>query len=99
MEFVLGLLPIGCCVVVIGCIFMLFKNENAFKNHTIIGDAIYQYHVDCVKHNRDILVSYDDMEKYTITEYRLTDWGYENILPKDKFEIIKPYIRVQEGQL
>lgn len=37
-------------------------------------------------------VDYDDMENYVVTLWRLWDWGYTRILPKDKFEIIKPYI-------
>jgi hypothetical protein len=37
-------------------------------------------------------VGYDDMRDYDSTVMRIFDWGYKNILPEDKFEIIKPYI-------
>ena len=37
-------------------------------------------------------VNYDDMESLETTIYRLDDFGYENILPRYKFEIIKDYI-------
>jgi hypothetical protein len=37
-------------------------------------------------------VNYDDMESYDETLFRLFDFGYKNILPKEKYDIIKPYI-------
>lgn len=33
--------------------------------------------------------------KNEVTFYRWWDWGYTRILPKDKFEIIKPYLEVK----
>lgn len=38
-------------------------------------------------------VSPSDMETYDSTLWRLWDWGYTRILPKEKFELVKPYIR------
>ena len=75
-------------------ILMLVKNENAYKNRSIIIEAIYEYNTIMITSNkhRD-KVDFTDMESYDDTLYRLLDWGYENILPPDKFEIIKPYIK------
>lgn len=74
-------------------IFMLIKTNNTFKNRIIIIDAIYAYVLWCVKNNADIEVDYTDMETYDETDNRYFDWGYTNILPQEKFELIKPYIK------
>lgn len=73
---------------------MLVKNDNAYKNRNIIIEAIYEYRIMMITSNRPIdKVDYADIEPYEDTLYRWWDWGYENILPSDKFEIIKPYIK------
>lgn len=61
-----------------------------------IGKAIYDYKIACIKEcNWDDLhsVKYKDMKDYMKTFWSFWDWGYTRILPKDKFEIIKPYIK------
>ena len=73
-------------------ILLLIKNENAYKNYIIIIEAIGEYQIDCVRNKIIPFMDFDDMKSYYTTIFRLTDWGYRNILPKDKFEIIKPYI-------
>ena len=76
-------------------LFML-KNENACKNHCIIIDVILEHHIR-VLNSSDMLrhfeVDYNDAEPYGKTLFRLYDWGYTRILPKEKYEIIKPYIK------
>ena len=67
-------------------ILMLVKNENAYKNRDIIIEAIYEYNIASNRRG-------DRIDSYDNTLYRWWDWGYENILPSDKFEIIKPYIK------
>ena len=88
-------------VLFVGCIAMLVKNDVTYRNHAIITDAIFKYRMDAIDKavkNGTILdgvkyeVGYDDMLDYNSTLMRIFDWGYENILPNDKFEIIKPYI-------
>ena len=85
---IIGLLIVGLIFTVV----MMFKNENTFINHMIITNSIYRYHKD---HQDEYpwLVSYSDMEPYNKTTYRIWDWGYTRILPPDKFELIKPYIK------
>ena len=73
-------------------IFVLIKNSNTYKNRKIILNAIYQYKVDCAIKNISFNVDYNDMESYNMTIFRFWDFGYKNILPKEKFEIIKKYI-------
>ena len=75
------------------CIFLLIKNENTFENHVKIGDAIFRYRIDMIKQNNyNFEVDYNDIEPYDKTLLRLLDFGYTNILPKEKFEIIEKYI-------
>ena len=80
-----------------GCVFFLFKNNNTYRNQGIIINAIHRYKQHELESATNILnlhysVNYYDMEPYEKTLFRFWDWGYENILPKDKFEIIKSYI-------
>ena len=72
------------------------KNMNTFNCQNKIGDAIYRYKLVCIQNqNWDEFhyVEFNDAEQYVKTFLRLWDWGYTRILPKDKLEIIKPYIK------
>lgn len=74
-------------------IFMAVKNNNTLNKRFIITNAIFEYNVDII--NGIVigsLMSYDDIESYDRTLWRLWDWGYKHILPKDKYELIKGYI-------
>lgn len=70
-----------------------FKNKITYENVLKINEAIYVYQIDCIKNGTSSIVDYDDLEDYDKTLWRLWDWGYTRMLPKDKFEIIKPYIK------
>ena len=59
----------------------------------MISNTIYMYWTDCIRKWIEPSVDYDDKEDYDKTFWRLWDWGHTRILPKDKFEIIKPYIK------
>ena len=73
-------------------IFLVAKNENAYRNQSIISYAIYLYRLDMLHHDSEHEVDFDDVESYMATFTRLWDWGYTRILPLEKYEIIKPYI-------
>ena len=81
--------------VIVVCGVIGVKNARTFTMHRKLGDAIYRYHIACVM-DGDFeavhKVDYHDMESYEATLFRLWDWGYSRILPKDKLEIIKPFI-------
>lgn len=85
------LLLIVCVFMLALPILMLVKNENAYKNRDIIIKAIYEYNI--ASNRCGDRIDYDDIEPYDDTLYRWWDWGYENILPSDKFEVVKPYIK------
>lgn len=89
-EFLLLIVSIFIFMLAV-TILMLVKNENAYKNRDIIIEAIYEYNIASNRYGDRI--DYADIEPYDDTLYRWWDWGYENILPPDKFEIIKPYIK------
>lgn len=89
-------------VFIIGAL-ALIKNEVTCRNHIKIIDAIYEYSINSL--NKDFnnwqpgqpqpwnLVDTSDMENYDATLYRFWDWGYTRILPPDKFELIRPFIK------
>ena len=87
-------------IILLGCSLLFvvvyaLKNQNTYNQRIKIQTAIYEYKIDMLNNGKPELVSYDDMEMYGKTFYRLWDWGYKKILPKDKFEIKKPYINCQ----
>lgn len=93
METVVIILSCIFLIVALITIFMMVKNNNTLNKRFIIADAIFEYNVDII--NGIVigsLMSYDDMESYDRTLWRLWDWGYKHILPKDKYELIKDYI-------
>lgn len=85
-------------IIIVFNILVLIKNGNTFRNHKIILYAIYDYAVDQDKKGEAYSVYFDDMEEYDTTLLRWWDWGYKNILPRDKFKIIEPYIRKERNK-
>lgn len=89
-------LTLAICVSILVFLFVLaIKNEVTFRQQMRINDAIYNYHVDCINREcySEVKVDWLDIESYDKTLFRLWDWSYKRILPPDKFEIIKPYIK------
>lgn len=77
-------------------LFMLFvlKNNATLDAHYKIIDAIRDYNIACIDSgNLGDMVDFYEMESYDKTLWRLNDWGYTNILPKEKFELIESYIK------
>lgn len=62
------------------------------KRHEKIIEAIYAYRYYCMENNIDPEVDFDDRESLSKTVRRFYDWGYKNILPKGKYELIKEFI-------
>lgn len=82
-------------LIIFNLILELIKNEVTFKQCTRIINAIHEYHIKMIDDRRfeKIEVHYSDMEPYDSILKRWWDWGYTRILPPDKFEIIKPYVK------
>ena len=90
METVILIIFISFAAVLI---FYLAKNEVTFIHHKRIANAIHRYCMHkIITKEYDEEVHYTDMEPYDKTLKRFWDWGYTRILPKDKFEIIKPFL-------
>ena len=83
----------ACIVVCCIGLFMLFKNENAFRNMEKIIDAIYIYQLKCLTDGSSMTVDYYDMRSYGHVLFRFWDFGYKHILPEEKFKLIEPYIK------
>lgn len=81
------------CIGLIMCVFALWKNDVTYKQHMRIMNAIFTYGKEKILNDEPPEVEFDDMEDYDKTFLRVWDLGYKRILPKDKFEIIKPYIK------
>lgn len=96
MEVFLIILLAILVLSILICFIALIKNDVTYKQRTYIIAAIYLYSRDKIHKNEPREVSYDDMESYDATFYRWWDWGYTHILPKDKFEIVKSYLDVEE---
>ena len=77
-------------------LFMLFvlKNNATLDAHYKIIDAIRDYNIVCIDSgNLNDMIDFSEMESYDKTLWRLNDWGYTNILPKERFELIESYIK------
>ena len=83
---------IAICFVLFAYLVMFFKTKNAYENQAKILDAIVVYGESTEEYEKGCLML-DNMESYPRTLFRFWDWGYENILPKEDFELIKPYIQ------
>ena len=88
MSFIMTVL----LVVIFYGILLLFKMKNTYENQKIILDAIVGYDDDYNDLSKTLELM-GNMESYSSTVFRLWDWGYTRILPKEDFELIKPYIQ------
>ena len=92
MKYVDTACIILAALVLIWAAVALAKNDNTYRQRNVIISAIHRYQLDCIDKHVLWKVDYIDMESYDDTDIRLFDWGYTNILPEEKFEIIKPFI-------
>ena len=75
-------------------VILAIKNYVTYKNRVKIIYAIRDYLLRDDNYDIDAVeVSFNDMEEYNRTFLRLWDWGYKHILPKEKYEVIKRYIK------
>ena len=80
-------------VVLLFCYVMHIKNEVTYKNNKIISRAIYFYNIDRIsKGDLDGILSYDVIKSYNKAFINIFDWGYKNLVPKDTYVLIEPFI-------
>lgn len=74
-KIVMAIILVAIVIALIFTFIIEIKNDNAYKNHKIILDAIYDYRVDMItsgNYEKRDLVDYQDMETYNSTLYY---WG------------------------
>lgn len=69
------------------------RNNITYNNHLKILNAIYLYNISSIGEKNKVSVTYEDMEPYDTTYNRIWDLGCTRILPPEKFEVIKPFIK------
>ena len=79
------------CILLLCCMLSFIKTENDYANHKKVMGAIEKYATITGRYEMAIkmLMHIESLDK---TTSRFWDWGYKNILPKQYFELIKPYI-------
>lgn len=81
------------CMIAILFVFIT-KDNNTYRNRMKIEHAIFRFRTEKIEHDeRNIPVDYDDMEDYKKTLFRIWDWGCSRILPPEKMDLIRPYIK------
>ena len=92
-------IQIALTLYLIWLIINLVKCDFTHRNHVIILDAIFEYNMHLIKEGKfdQSEVAFADMEDWDATQARFWDWGYTRILPPEKFELIKPYIKKMKG--
>ena len=84
---------ISSILLILFMVFILKNNATLDAHHKII-DAITEYNLACIDAgNLGDMIDFNEMESYDKTLWRLNDWGHTNILPKEKFELVAPYIK------
>lgn len=82
-------------LVMIHCIVMLVKIEVTGKYFDMLLEAAHAYNLDCIERGTiaEIYNYFDIFPSFDTVLFRYFDWGYENILPKEVMEKIRPFIK------
>lgn len=98
MSMSLVITNIGCIIIVFS-MMMLVKNYNTYNNMKKITEAIHSYNVHKLQEANTLeelehlqLIPYSCTKSYISAYWNLRDWGYENLVPVDILEKIKPFI-------
>lgn len=79
--------------ILIVMVILQFKNNNTYKNHIILLNAIAEHNCAVILEDRcDKCISYECIESYHKTLFNLFDWGYKNLVPRDVYKRIEPFI-------
>ena len=79
--------------ILIAMIILHFKNNNTYKNHMIILNAIAKHNYAAMLEDQcNSCIDYGCIESYYKTLFNLFDWGYKNLVPRDVYNRIEPFI-------
>ena len=85
--------------ILIAMVILHFKNNNTYKNHIILLNAIAEHNRAAMLEDRcDKWISYECIESYYKTLFNLFDWGYKNLVPRDVYKRIEPFIDKESWQ-
>ena len=71
---------------------MMVRNEYVFNNHMKIAQAINRY-ADSTGDYEMALTLFARVEGFNKTLWRWWDWGCKHLLPKEDYELIRPYLQ------
>lgn len=93
-NILLGII-IVCLLGIVYLSVMLVKVEVTSKHLNLLLDAVHAYNLDCIDRGfvTETYNYYDIFPSYDTVLNRIFDWGYENILPKEVMEKIRPFIK------
>ena len=72
--------------------YSISKLSNTVENRTKIMYAIDVYVTEFDDAQKGLNLLYN-MQDFVTTFIRLWDWGCKNILPKEDYELIEPYLK------
>ena len=79
--------------ILIAMVILYFKNKNTYKNHMILLNAIAKHNCAAMLDDQcDKRIDYGCIESYNKTLFNLFDWGYKNLVPRDVYKRIEPFI-------
>ena len=83
------------CIItlLLDCLYYI-KTLITYKNMMIISDSIYRYNLSMIEDERyEELISYDDIKSLDKALFNIFDWGYKDLLPKDTYMLVEPFIK------
>lgn len=94
---ILKILIIFLILVIVFCIYMMLKNENTFRVHKLLLNAIYLQNIEKINVGKfEKKISFDVIENYDKTFWRLWDWSYKRCVSPDVLQELKPYLYKKE---
>lgn len=72
---------------------LMIRNELAYKQFIRLSDAVYSYINECILQEIQPVVQFSDFADYDDIASRVWDWSDKGILPPEKYEIIKSFLK------
>ena len=94
MDMIKTVFIVICLIALLFDFLYYIKTLITYKNMMIISDSIYRYNLSMIEDERyDELISYDDIKSLDKALFNIFDWGYKNLLPRDTYMLIEPFIK------
>lgn len=79
--------------ILIVTVIVYLKNNNTYKNHMIILNAIAKYNYAAMLEDLwGDRIEYSCVKSYYSSLFNIFDWGYKNLVPRDVYKRIEPFI-------